>query len=153
MRHFTPRLTADDFVDEICGFLFLALREYDLQEEVRVFQYEEKPKEYRGVYLAVNALPMAYGRTVSECAVNVNLHIPSMSDGTYDRRAAQEWTHWLTERIPLESAFEDGPDLPLRLARYTITTVSQPLRDRDNTHYINFRLTARFINTKKPIRL
>lgn len=140
-------ITADKCVTEICEYLSKNLIADGLEEEVKVYEYEDKKKTYRGVYIAVNALPFVFGFALNDrCILNVNLHIPSMSDGSYYRKNGNKWSEWLLSYLPVANGTENETLLCLKSASYIITDISQPRKDIDNTHYINFHLKVLFPN-------
>lgn len=140
-------ITADKCVKEICEYLKLSLMAEDLHMMVNVYEYEDKPKTYKGVYIAVNSLPFVFGYALNDkCILNVNLHIPSMSDGSYYRKNGDLWTEWLLSRLPVSTGTENEKVLQLKHASYIVTDISQPRKDIDNTHYINFHLKVLFPN-------
>ncbi len=139
-------ITAHDCVREMKDYLSGLLEADGLGDSAKVFTYDEKPKSYKGAYIAINALPFVYGLAVNDkCLLNINVHVPSMSDGTFYEKKMKPLEEWLLSKIPIEGAFEEDPELVLSKASYTIDSISQPRKEIDNTHYINHHIKIRFI--------
>jgi len=139
-------ITADDCVEEIQRYLQKEIANSP-DKSVKVYQYDEKAADDKGVYISVNALPFVYGYALNDKnIVNVNLHIPDRSNNRYYRSVANKWRDWMQTVLPVEGGCEEDEMLLLKKAAYSITNIGAPLSDIDNTHYINFKLTVRFTN-------
>ena len=139
-------ITADDCVEEVQKYLQDKIN-LSPDTSVKVYQYDEKSADDKGVYIAVNALPFVYGYALNDKnIVNVNLHIPDRSNNRYYRSIGNVWRRWMLTVFPIEVGSEDDDMLVLDKAAYSVSVVSAPVSDADNTHYINFKLKVRFTN-------
>lgn len=111
-------------------------------QSVRVFKFE-KTTGYRGEYIAVNHLPFTFGQAVNENnALNVNLHVPSLSKGVANIPRLTNLLGIVTDLIPYESAQEEDLGLNLHGCYYSISSISQPMEDKDGTHFINIKVKS-----------
>lgn len=110
------------------------------KQRIKVFKFE-KFVNFSGEYIVVNHLPFTYGKTVNASNVlNVNIHTPVLSSGNADLVRLNEILSSICNLIPFEAEQEEVTGLPIDGSYYSITSVSQPIEDRDNTYFLNVRV-------------
>lgn len=115
-------------------------------KDTRVFKYE-KPTNYRGAYIALNHLAFQYGAGVNTSGVvNVNIHVPDLTDGQPDTRSLQVLADRIRAIIPeRDESTEDGAGLRIGSAFYALDGDSSPMSDTDGTHFANLRVRVTFL--------
>ena len=112
---------------------------------VKVFKDDDKNADYSGIYIAVNALPFTYGPAVnSDNVMNLNIHVPNLTSGKADRALLTEFVDYLLTIFPLESFDEDSTQLMIDGVYYTIRAISKPMKDDDDTYFVNVKLKLLF---------
>lgn len=141
-------ITADKCVCELLDYLRQAFNDEGYgEDELHFYQYEDKPKSWKGAYIAVNALPFVFGYALNDRNIlNLNVHVPNLANGSYYRAKARKWLEFVEKYIPVESAYEEGDALLLESGYYCIANMSQPRKDIDNTHYVNYQIKLITIN-------
>lgn len=130
-----------DAVTELSVFLSKNL-------ETRVFK-NEKETGYANEYIVVNCPPFSFGRAVNDFnALNVNIHVPDQKSGLMDLKRLSEITKEVEALIPAQSSLEDGNALVLNGNYYSIESESSPMRDEDNTSFINMVVSIIFNELK-----
>lgn len=109
-------------------------------QSVKVFKFE-KATGYSEEYIVVNHLPFVFGKTVSDSNIlNVNLHAPKLSSGNEDVPALTNMLKDIEALIPYDVDMEDMVGVNINGSYYSITSVSQPIEDKDNTYFLNVRI-------------
>ncbi len=114
--------------------------------DTRVFKYE-KPANFRGAYIALNHLAFQYGAAVNTSGiVNVNIHVPALTDGQPDTKSLQSLADRVRALLPVrEDDTEDGTGIALNGAFFSLDADSSPMADTDGTHFVNLRVRVLFI--------
>ena len=115
-------------------------------KDTRVFKYE-KPANFRGAYIALNQLAFQYGAAVNSSGiVNVNIHVPDLTDGQPDTRSLQALTDRVRALLPTRNDdTEDETGIALGGAFYSLDADSNPMADTDGTHFVNIRVRVLFL--------
>ena len=101
----------------------------------------EKSTGYKGNYIAVNHLPFTFGQVVNQSNVlNVNIHVPALASGGANIPKLTEILSTITELIPYERSQEEEAGLNLNGFYYSISSISQPIEDKDKTFFLNVRV-------------
>lgn len=109
-------------------------------QEVRVFKYE-KEVGFKGEYIVVNHLPFTFGQLVnSDNVLNVNIHVPALSRGGANVKRMTQLLEVVSNLIPNDVWLEEQDALTLDGARFAISSVSQPMQDKDGTYFLNVRI-------------
>ena len=109
-------------------------------QKVKVFKFE-KSTGYKGNYIAVNHLPFTFGQVVNQSNVlNVNIHVPALASGGANIPKLTEILSTITELIPYERSQEEEAGLNLNGFYYSISSISQPIEDKDKTFFLNVRV-------------
>lgn len=118
---------------------------YSWLADVNIYKDDDKPITYKGQYIAINCLPFVYGKAVNDSNVmNVNLHAPKLSDGTADRTQLNKLVTFIESLFPIENGTEDVVSTQIGGAYYDIHSISNPMEDKDETYFINIRLSLTF---------
>lgn len=112
-----------------------------------IYKYK-KPTSFQGEYIGVNSLPITYGKTINETGiVNVNIHVPNFPDESPNTIRLNEFASQVDALIPHENAdTEDSEGLMLGRYEFSLLSGSNCIEDRDDTHFINFRVRYTFID-------
>ena len=116
--------------------------------EVDVFKYE-KPEGFKGSYICVNKLPTSYGNGVNTSTiVNVNVHVPDLSDQRPDTKALEALSDKVASLIPTRNASieDDDQQLIINGSWFDLESDSNFLKDTDGTHFVNLRIQVTFVN-------
>lgn len=124
--------------DEIINELFVLFGQYIDIDQFKVFKYEKKPNDNAQEYIVINHLPLENVEGVCEVFVNINIH---QKDSVLGLNIANALT--ITQNI--RDYFGDETKA-LNGKYYEISDVSQPMKDNDNTHFINVRLRCLYTN-------
>lgn len=109
-------------------------------QEVQVFKYE-KTMGFQGEYIVVNHLPFTFGQLVNSSNVlNVNIHVPALSTGRANTTRIAEIYEVVSELIPNDVNVDGELGLNLEGSYFSISSVSQPMQDKDNTYFLNVRI-------------
>lgn len=109
-------------------------------QKVQVFKYN-KTVGFEGEYIVVNHLPFTFGQLVNSSNVlNVNIHVPALSNGGANIPRMMKVCEQLSKLIPTVSSTEGEFGLYLGGAYFAISSVSQPIQDKDNTYFLNMRI-------------
>lgn len=103
---------------------------------IKVFKQEKPSKVMEESYIVVNCLPINYNSVIKEFSMNINIHIPTLNMGLADQRSFNDLTSEICDLIPFERGVEkDG--LRLSEESFFISEISAPLKDSDETYFIN----------------
>lgn len=117
--------------------------------DIKVFKFE-KSTGYIGEYIAVNHLPFKFGKVVNDDTVlNVNVHVPAMKSGGADTKRLSTLIQSVSTLIPTASDIEDDSYLNINNNYYAISTISQPIEDKDNTYFVNVKIVVIYNNLKQ----
>ena len=112
--------------------------------EIKVFKYE-KQTGFNGEYLVVNSLPFIFGSALNfQGALNLNIHIPNLGSGDSDSKRLCEVSDMIHKLIPSSLDTEDAESLEINGVYYEIESDSNPMSDKDNTHFINMVIKVTF---------
>lgn len=113
-----------------------------------VFKYDDKPKNYKGEYIAVNHLPFVYSDVLGDGIVNVNVHVPSLANNKADTGRLFEL--WRVIASDFEKNEDEGRSYGqyLQGAYFSFYSHSRPTLDEDGTYYVNVQLQVTYNNLK-----
>lgn len=109
-------------------------------QDVQVFKYE-KTMGFQGEYIVVNHLPFTFGQLVnSNNVLNVNVHVPALSKGRANVMRMTEIYDNISQLIPNDVNTGSEYGLNLSGSYFSISSVSQPMPDKDNTYFLNIKV-------------
>ena len=109
-------------------------------QSVQVFKYE-KTSGFNGEYIVVNYLPFTFGQLVNTNNVlNVNIHVPALSSGRANTVRLSEVYDAISQLIPDDANMEGNNGLFINGAYFSISSVTQPMQDKDNTFFLNVKV-------------
>lgn len=109
-------------------------------QSVKVFKFE-KTTTFSGEYIVVNHLPFVFSKAVNDAnALNVNIHVPTQSSGNANILRLTEIHSDICDLLPFDMECEDVVGTPINGSYYSISSISQPIEDVDNTYFLNLRI-------------
>lgn len=100
--------------------------------------YYEKKDNVGGEYIVVNHLPFIHEDDVCTGTVNINIHVPKLKTNEPDTYRLTCLAREIVELFP--------KDTYINGAYYEFVTDSRPVKDADDTYYINLEIEVTFNN-------
>lgn len=100
--------------------------------------YYEKEDGIDGEYIVVNHLPFVHEDGLGTGAVNINIHVPELKSNMPNSARLAILAREVADLFP-KNTYING-------AYYEFFADSRPVKDADDTHYVNLELKVTFNN-------
>lgn len=130
----------DEAVSSMYRFLNSIKTELEINTKYAIFKYERPEVFNDGAYIVINFLPFIHNGVINEGSVNVNIHVPQTKAKEPDNAKLSKMIKIITSYF-CDELYLDG-------FYFDFYCDSRPVKDNDDTYYVNLKFNVIYNDLK-----